>query len=345
MADIRVGIKHLLARLVYYSGLFSTHLNNVGEGRSLTLMYHRIIPRSKAGAFLQPGMYVEPETFDLHLRFLKKHFHVQPVSALYPLASSGARREEGKLSCALTFDDGWADFYEYAFPLLVRHEISATVFLPTGFIGNDKLFWTERLGQIFAETATAGTFDDFKVFVRQLLSLQGHVQVMPVMDFQEVVLETLKNYREEAINEILGQLEKRFDIAMPSERRDFLNWEQIMEMQRTGLVSFGSHTETHRILTTLDQVEIHREVTRSMHSLMERKAVESKGVTFCYPNGNFNDTAIAQVKASGYSCAFTTRSGWNDLQTPLFALKRVGVHQDISYTEALMAYRIYSALV
>lgn len=343
MGKIRTYAKHLLAHWVYHSGLFQTRLRKV-EGRSLTLMYHRIVPRGKAGSFLQPGMYVEPETFDLQLRFLKKHFHVQPVSALYPLASSGARREEGKPSCALTFDDGWSDFYEYAFPLLVRHAVSATVFLPTGFIGTDKRFWTERLGQICAEVTTAGNFDDFKAFVRQLLSLQGRVQVMPVMDFQEVVLETLKKYREEAINEILGQLEKRFTITIPSERRDFLSWEQVMEMRRSGLVSFGSHTETHRLLTTLDQEEIYKEVTLSMHSLLERKAVEIECVTFCYPNGNFNDTAIAQVKAAGYSCAFTTRSGWNDLQTPQFALKRVGVHQDISSTEELFAFRMYSGL-
>lgn len=343
MADIRVGIKHLLARLVYYSGLFSTHLNNVGEGRSLTLMYHRIIPRSKAGTFLQPSMYVEPATFELHLQFLKKYFSMQPVSALYPSVNFTVKGLHDRPECAITFDDGWADFYEYAFPLLLKHAVSATVFLPTGFIDTGKIFWSERLGNICAAVATAGNFDAFKVFARRQLLLQGRFQALPVMDFYEVVLEELKKYREEAIEEILDRIENYFALVSRTAQSDFLTWLQIEEMRRSGLVSFGSHTNTHRILTTLGQDEIYKEVTLSMQSLRERKAVDGDDVAFCYPNGNLNEKAIEQLKSSGYACAFTTRCGWNDTRTPLFALNRVGVHQDISNTEALLAYRIYSA--
>lgn len=343
MADIRASIKNLLARWVYNSGLFSTYLRNVGEGRSLTLMYHRIIPRSKAGTFLQPGMYVEPETFDLHLRFLKKHFSMQPVSALYPAVTASARGQQGKPECALSFDDGWADFHEYAFPLLLKHAVAATVFLPTGFIDTGKIFWSERLGNICAAVASAGNFDAFKVFARRQLLLQGRFQALSVTDFYEVVLDELKKYHEEAIEEILDRIENYFALVSHTDQSDFLTWEQVEEMRRSGLVSFGSHTKTHRILTTLSHDEIQREVTLSMQTLEERQAVDGEGVTFCYPNGNFNVNAIGLLKSSGYACAFTTRCGWNDTRTPLFALNRVGVHQDISSTEALLAYRIYSA--
>ncbi|MDD2580657.1 MAG: polysaccharide deacetylase family protein [Desulfuromonadaceae bacterium] len=343
MDDIRAGIKHLLARLVYYSGLFSTHLNNVGEGRSLTLMYHRIIPRSKVGAFLQPGMYVEPETFELHLQFLKKYFSMQHVSALYPSVNSTVKGFHGRPECAITFDDGWVDFYEYAFPLLVKHTVSATVFLPTGFIDTGKIFWSERLGNICAAVATAGNFDAFKEFAQRQLLLQDSFQTLPVTDFYEVVLEALKKYREEAIEDILEQIENHFALVNRTDQSNFLTWVQIEEMRSSGLVSFGSHTNTHRILTTLGQDEIYREVTLSMQALRERKAVDGDGVAFCYPNGNLNEKVIEQLKSSGYACAFTTRCGWNDTRTPLFALNRVGVHQDISNTAALLAYRIYSA--
>ncbi|MCD4812025.1 polysaccharide deacetylase family protein [bacterium] len=36
----------------------------------------------------------------------------------------------------LTFDDGFRDFYTYAYPILKKYSFTATVFLPTGFIGN-----------------------------------------------------------------------------------------------------------------------------------------------------------------------------------------------------------------
>ena len=47
------------------------------RGKVLILMYHRVIPRSELEtAFVQPGMYVTPETFEMHLRFLTSRFHI-----------------------------------------------------------------------------------------------------------------------------------------------------------------------------------------------------------------------------------------------------------------------------
>lgn len=344
MSDLKVNVKRLLANALYRSGLFRKSLKKIGESRALTLMYHRIIPCCERGSFLQPGMFVDPETFEMHLRFLKKHFCMQAVSDVYLATTDKTGRDQCKPSCSLTFDDGWSDFYDYAFPSLVKHNIPATVFLPTRFIGNEKRFWSERLRQICSQLSASGNFQAFRDFFLQLLSLRDNEKSLPNDAFYEVVLNSLKRFREEKIDEIINELIDRFAITLPLEHCDFLSWGQIEKMHGTGLITFGSHTETHRIMTTLDKNEIHTELALSMQSLIDRLVVEKKNIPFCYPNGDFNETIIEATKALGYACAFTTRSGWNNKGAQLFDLRRVGIHQDISYTKELLAYRIYSTL-
>jgi hypothetical protein len=48
---------------------------------------------------------------------------------------------------ALTFDDGWRDNAVNAFPLLQKHQVPASIFLSTDFIGSRQRFWWESLGE------------------------------------------------------------------------------------------------------------------------------------------------------------------------------------------------------
>jgi peptidoglycan/xylan/chitin deacetylase (PgdA/CDA1 family) len=109
-------------------------------------MYHRIIPEKEASPGLQAGMYVEPKTFEIHIEYLKKYFLIIPLSET--MNNSGKSFSlKSKPNCILTFDDGWFDFYKYAYPILKAHDVHATVFLPTKFIGT-KINSDGRLTQL-----------------------------------------------------------------------------------------------------------------------------------------------------------------------------------------------------
>lgn len=342
MFDFKGIVRHLRAIAVYRTGLFSLRMRQRARGHSLTLMYHRVISGEAGGPFLQPGMYVEPDTFEKHLRFLKKHFQLLPSSTLCLSDSDNAVTLSGRPACVLTFDDGWVDFYTNVFPHLVKHQIPATVFLATGFIGTVRRFWPERLGLICASAVQRGKFLALKNYAKLMFSLPDSAFATAI-GFQEELIRCLKSYRLKDIENHLDQLESKFAEDGLGAIRNFLSWEEVAEMHRSGLVTFGSHTENHLLLTTLSSEEINSELVISKQALFNRHVNVGSSLSFCYPNGNYNSYCIASLGHAGYSCAFTTNNGWNTRTTPRFELKRVGVHQDISATESLLAYRIYSA--
>lgn len=92
---------------------------------------------------------------------------------------------------------------------------------------------------------------------------------------------------------------------------EYLTWEQIYEMQQSGLVSFGSHSCSHRRLRSLSDEEIVQELTRSKQVLEEKLGLEI--TAFCYPYGagGFDKRVRPQVFKAGYLFDFSTKKGIN----------------------------------
>ncbi|MCM8792745.1 MAG: polysaccharide deacetylase family protein, partial [Candidatus Omnitrophica bacterium] len=156
----------------------------------------------------------------------------------------------------------------------------------------------------------------------------------------ERAIQILKSYREEEIEEILSELSRRWGIDEYPSGRAFLTWEEVREMAASGLITFGSHTATHRILTNLKDDEIQDELIRSKEKLIAEKVVDKSFIPFCYPNGNYNENIARLVKEAGYSLAVTTEKGWNRFNSNPFALKRIGIHQDMTSTEAMFLCKV-----
>lgn len=91
----------------------------------------------------------------------------------------------------------------------------------------------------------------------------------------------------------------------------YLTWEQVQEMQQSGLISFGSHTCTHRRLRSLSNEEIEQEVTKSRQMLEEK--LRAPVYSFCYPfgAGGFDKRVRPRVLQAGYLLDFSTKKGIN----------------------------------
>ena len=111
-------IKKYLSNPLYYSIKIKIVLNYKLSGKLLILMYHRIINKRTSNIYLQDGMYVDPDTFRMHIKYLIRNFTVVSLDCISQIVHRKSTLVGNKPFCILTFDDGWKDFYENAFPIL-----------------------------------------------------------------------------------------------------------------------------------------------------------------------------------------------------------------------------------
>ncbi len=337
--NISIVFKKILSSIVFRSGIVDRRLKNYSSQKYLILMYHRVLSESEINECIQPGMYVSQDTFKMHLRFLRDCFHVVTVFDLCFNLTEIIGRTNNKPICALTFDDGWQDFYKYAFPVLKEYEIPATVFLPTEYIGTDQWFWTDRLAHLLMQKKRRKnqiqSYMEADTFVNKIERLSG------AFEFQlEKSIEMLKGLHHDKIDDLLINLSNRRGAYQQLMGRSFLSWEEVREMRESGLVSYGSHTASHHLLATLDSNDVKKELMQSRQKLVDEGVVENSFIPFCYPNGSYNGRIVKMVKDAGYSMAVTTQNNWNDLKSNPFLLQRVGIHQDMTSSMAMLGYRI-----
>jgi len=115
-----------------------------------------------------------------------------------------------------------------------------------------------------------------------------------------------------------------------------LGWDQVSEMERAG-ISFGSHTVSHPLLGECDEVRIRQELERSRNEIFSRLRSPSKW--FCYPKGSYNPR-VRSLASQYYRGAVTTRTGWVQRRDDPFTVHRIGVHEDVSWTTPLFAWRL-----
>lgn len=333
-----IRVKSWMSYLLAYAGIAGLRIRKQGRSGFVILTYHRIIKRSAPNENVQDGMFVEPSNFDSHVRFLKRNFQIVPLQTIM---RKDAGNSVSRPLCALTFDDGWRDFYENAYPVLKRHDVPATVFLATDFIGTGQWMWTDRLALLIqqrAESATAGDIERESTdpIVNALEKIGGHTRSRT-----ETAIRMLKGQRLDRIEAVIAELGIRWNNEPKMPGRGFLTWAEIHEMFSSGLITFGSHTAGHHILTTLPDDEVKRELLRSGEALVSGRIVVPGFIPFCYPNGAYDDKILRMVAKAGYHLAVTTERGWNAYTSgDPYRLRRISIHQDICSTVAMLGCRI-----
>ena len=328
--DWRSWTRKALAGFLFHGQVLQL-LPRAVSGRRFIVAYHRVIPDDSGDlSFVQPGMYVTSDTFEMHLHHLQARYAVVPLEQLVAMQDGDA--------CAITFDDGWRDNYATAFPLLRQHGLPATVFLATNLVGTARWPWPDRVCFYVHLAAPADLSAVLEPAWREEVGTSFGTSVPSGDRFAaaEEIVHRLKRLGHDVLTRVVGRLDDRFtdlDVAL-HQQRPWLTWEEAREMAEHG-ISFGSHTENHVILTKVPLLEARHEI---IHSRTELSTRLGQPVTaFCYPNGAYNPDIVRMVAEAGYQCAVTTKSG--SLQCPArpFELNRILVHNDISSTQAMFA--------
>lgn len=298
-------------------------------------MYHRILPSTDA-RFQQeePGMLVRPESFAMHLKELKRNFDVMFLSDWVKAKQNGESLPNK--ACAVTFDDGWLDNFEFALPALKAEAVPATLFAVAEKIGTDFQFWPNIVSILLLNGAGKNLAKHplFNNLNAQLNSLPAQ----PSRDQIAHLIFQLKQHSDADIFKALQDINWRS--LCPTEIPPALmNWDQLKSMQASGLVEIGSHTCTHRRLTSaLTSTELEYEIVKSKKILQDKLSTPIE--LFCFPNGDYNPEALTLVNTH-YSAAVTTKRGINtNNSVALHELTRIGLHDEVSHTRTLFRSRL-----
>ena len=332
--ELKLTAWRILAGGYYYSGMPRIR----HRGRVAILTYHRVVPESLVREeHIQPGMYVLDRAFEDHMAYLKKQFTILPIERLVEMRQTG-RLEQGRSYCAVTFDDGWRDNYQYAFPLLKKYGVPATVFLATDYIGTANWFWPDRLAWLIGQARGNRTEDAAQEAINTVIREIPEIGVETTNRWlarcnakSRLDADTLIEWCKDLDPQLIARFVERLGRALridPPQKRLLLNWDEVREMASHG-ITFGSHSCTHRIMTKVSLLEAERELTGSWQAMLQQGIKPAP--VFCFPNGNCNQELKNSARKSGYLAAVGCTTGLvGDGSDDLFDLKRIGFHQDIS---------------
>jgi len=228
------------------------------------------------------------------LRYLARNFKIVSFPAMVDrLARHGAAAPN---EIVLTFDDGLRNNFTVVYPLLRELQAPATFFVCPELVESGRWLWNHelrcRLQSLDAETLAG---------VRSKL-LAANASVEGMIEWIKTLKPPQRRWAEEMVRQATPDFQPT---PAQSEACDMMNWNDLAALD-PALVTLGSHTLTHPILTTLTVEEIDRELRESRRILEQKLAREIP--FFCYPNGSYDERVYQAVK-NNYSAAVTTEIG------------------------------------
>ncbi len=290
----------------------------------LVLNYHRI--GSAADSPFDWELWsATAKDFDTQVAYLKRHFDI-----IGPDDLEHALKERSGRSVMLTFDDGYRDNYDLAFPVLKRHGATATFFITTGFLDEGQLAWWDEIAWMVRTSSRSRIepnpwtteeipFDepDRSGAIHRLLSVYKRLDAGETARYVEFLADATGSGR--------ASREQAVDLWM--------TWDMVREMRSAGM-SIGGHTVTHPVLARLDAVSQDDEIGECKRRI---EAELGETVTaFSYPVGSrdaFDDHTRAALRKHGFRWAFSYYGGYAPGRSDTLNLPRTAIERDIALSE------------
>ena len=323
-----MGIRRTIGRIGVHSALFKLghHARQIARSELRVLAYHRVI--APAHAYDPENVSADLENFDWQMRYMRTNYD---VISFAQLQSAIAKGETLPKRCAMiTFDDGFADNYFNAFPILKELNMPALFNVVTSTVGSRQMFWFDRAACLVrsSEPGTRLTFGDLDVKVD---GNNGDCATAALLQF-------LKDQPDDVRCGYVETIDEQLSHCMPSEAELAphypLNWDQILLMSSAGM-EIGSHTHSHPILAKLpDRQSIDHELRHS-RDVIERHTGKPC-LALAYPEGldyAIDQRVVSSAEQAGYAFALTSLRGVNRLPlTAYHEIDRIQIHHSNDQT-------------
>lgn len=265
-----------------------------------------------------------PEQFAWQVDYLCRHF--EPVSCRQVADALDGKASLPRDAVAITFDDGYADFMEYALPILRRAKATATVFVATDYVDSREPYWFDLVSSVI-RTAPA-----------RALQLPPVAEGLPAGSDEGArarasyqVLLHLKNCPDEERVSFLQALAAQHPelVAAASEGLGrALTWEQMRDLHAAG-IEVGAHSASHPCLASLGEAKLQLELELPKRRIERELGVECPSIA--YPFGGhraYSDSVLRAVAQAGYRVGVTYQPGVNELsQSSRYTLQRQHVER------------------
>ncbi len=308
----------------------------LAQGAGVILTLHHVRPEG-AGGFRPNGLLeITPDFLDRTLSLIRAEGY-DLVSLDEALARLSAPRT-GRFFVALTFDDGYRDNVEHAWPVLAKHGVPWTLFVTTGFADRTARLWWLELEEAIRTlphvnvtlpdgpfTANAGSDAEKQ---RAFGGLYWRLRRQP----EAILLSAIADLSKQAGIDAAALVE-----------RECLPWETLRALAGAPGVTIGAHTLSHPMLAKHDEAFARTETVESKTRLEAELGVSIRH--FAYPVGDPTSAGpreFALAKAAGFASAVTTRPGhlFAEHADHPHALPRVslnGLHQSEAALRALLS--------
>jgi len=282
--------------------------------------YHRIGDEEKS--VFDPNVFsCTQEQFEQHIQFYNTEFTVISVEQLIEFYHQNKLID--KKYALITFDDGYIDNYEIAFPILKKHQTPAAFYIATNYLDNPHIPWWDEIAWIIRHSNTLEI---------QLSNWTESIDISKGTTIEKVraVLKKIKQDKNRTMKEKITELEGVCSAKMPDDIKQsqlFVNWQQIKEMSDNGM-HIGSHTMSHNILSHLDEAQQKQEIESSKSKLEQH--LEKTITSIAYPVGGstaFTEKTQQLAKQANYELAFSFIPGViTDLSSKMrYQLRRLPV--------------------
>lgn len=258
--------------------------------------------------------------FDLQMGFVKKNYDVITFEDL--MAYREGKCALPKRPLIITFDDGFADNYQNAFPILKAHHLPAIIFLVSGLVGTNEIFWWEKV--VYWYKSSNIFFERWREIVHLTHSEENWTQ--------KRVLRYLKDLSDGERIRVLTEMENAIPIPQTPYSSGIrpLQWSEVSEMSQSQIM-FGSHTVTHPLLSKVSKEKLRFELEESKKTI-EEKTGQAVSV-LAYPVGgpsDYNDEVISVAKAVGYRFGITYYPEEKNSRSPndWFRIGRISIERD-----------------
>ena len=310
----------LASQMLQRSGIGSLLRKTSGHRGFIAFNYHRIGWPDPSE--LDHGVFsATPDNFQRQLNFLRNNCDVIGPEDIADLP----RRGRGNYAM-ITFDDGYRDNYETAFPLLKAAGLKATFFVTTGFMEGTHLSWWDEIAWMVRHCQ--------KTAIGPMAMLPRAIAVdhSNSQDAIDRLLAIYKKMESEATAAFMNELAEKTGSGRAPEalaHQTWMTWDMIREMRDSGM-AIGGHTVTHPILSRMPRVKQNLEIAGCAAAIEQQLGQPMK--LFSYPRGKpdaFNDDTRACLVDAGVQYAFTYYGGMNrDESMDNFDVRRVPVESD-----------------